>query len=187
MRKASWRHSGHLVLWCCHHLSQDPSYWHIGNRVSYSAYRESRNSSSSIDNSSLPLSLCHLLTTHVYTWARFTKGFSIAIQIRWKFLFHSHLDFNTVIATNFCTWQDSSAVVACAKFCCDLMANNRITARRSFHQIWNADIKPLLKRIPVLIFVGLIVSVNIRMSWMFRAIYLVSQEGLLTWCLVCHE
>ena len=45
--------------------------------------------------------------------------------------FHSHLDYNTVIATKFCTWHDSCAVVACAKICCDLMASNRITARRS--------------------------------------------------------
>ena len=30
--------------------------------------------------------------------------------------FHSHLDSNTVIATNFCTWHDSCAVVACAYF-----------------------------------------------------------------------
>ena len=29
--------------------------------------------------------------------------------------FHSHLDANTVIATKFCTWHDSCAVMACAK------------------------------------------------------------------------
>ena len=83
--------------------------------------------------------------------ARFTKGFSIAIQIRWKFLFHSHLDFNTVIATNFCTWHDSCAVVAYAKFCCELMTNNIITARRRFHRIWIAGNKPLLKQVPALV------------------------------------
>ena len=52
--------------------------------------------------------------------------------------FHPHLDSNIVIATNFCTWHDSCAVVACANFCCDLMASNRITARQSFHRIWIA-------------------------------------------------
>ena len=50
--------------------------------------------------------------------------------------FHFLLDFNTVIATNFCTWYDSCAVVACAKICCDLMAGNGITTRRIFHRIW---------------------------------------------------
>ena len=37
--------------------------------------------------------------------------------------FYSHLDSNTVIATKFCTWHDSYAVVACAKICRDLMAS----------------------------------------------------------------
>ena len=62
--------------------------------------------------------------------------------------FHSHLDSNTVIATKFCTWHDSCAVVACAKICCDLMASNGITARRSFHRIWIAGKKSLVKRAP---------------------------------------
>ena len=57
--------------------------------------------------------------------ARFTNRFS----------FHSHLDSNTVIATKFCTWHDSCAVVACATICCDLMASNGVMARRSFHRI----------------------------------------------------
>ena len=63
--------------------------------------------------------------------------------------FHSHLDPNTVIATKFCTWHDSCAVVACAKICCDLIASSGITARRSFHQIWIAGKKSLVKRAPV--------------------------------------
>ena len=62
--------------------------------------------------------------------------------------FHFHLDSNTVIATKFCAWHDSCAVVACAKICCDLMASNGITARGSFHQIWIAGKKPLVKRAP---------------------------------------
>ena len=52
--------------------------------------------------------------------------------------FHTHLDSNIVIATEFCTWHDSCAVVACAKMCCNLMASNGITAKRSFHRIWIA-------------------------------------------------
>ena len=62
--------------------------------------------------------------------------------------FRSHLDSNTVIATKFCTWHDSCAVVACAKICCDLIASNVIT-RWSFHRIWNAGKKSLVKRAPV--------------------------------------
>ena len=38
--------------------------------------------------------------------------------------------------------------VAYAKNCCDLMASNGITARRSFHRIWIAGNKPLVKRAP---------------------------------------
>ena len=62
--------------------------------------------------------------------------------------FHSHLDSNIVIATKFCTWHDSCAVVACAKICCDLMASNRVMARRIFHRIWIAGKKTLVKRAP---------------------------------------
>ena len=62
--------------------------------------------------------------------------------------FHSHLDSNTVIATKYCTWHDSCAVVACAKLCCDLIASNGIPARWSFHRIWIAGKKPLVKRAP---------------------------------------
>ena len=58
-----------------------------------------------------------------------------------KILFHTHLDSYTVIATKFCTWHDSCAVVACAKICCDLMASNGVMARWSFHRIWIAGQK----------------------------------------------
>ena len=52
-----------------------------------------------------------------------------------------------MIATKFCTWHYSCAVVACAKICCDLMANNGITA--SFHRIWIAGKeKSSVKRAP---------------------------------------
>ena len=38
--------------------------------------------------------------------------------------FHSHLNTIKVITTKFCTCHDSSAVVACAKICNDLMVND---------------------------------------------------------------
>ena len=59
--------------------------------------------------------------------------------------FHSHLNSNTVIATKLCTWHDCCAVVACAKMCWDLKASNGITARRSFHWIWIAVKKSLVR------------------------------------------
>ena len=46
-----------------------------------------------------------------------------------KLLFCSHLD-NKVIATKFCTWHDSCAVLRYSKIRCDLMAN------KNFYQIW---------------------------------------------------
>ena len=50
---------------------------------------------------------------------RFTNGFSIAIRIRWKISFHSHLDSNTVIATKFCIWHDS-----CRGMCNNLLPSD---------------------------------------------------------------
>ena len=41
-----------------------------------------------------------------------------------------------VIATKFCTWHDSYAVVACAKCCCDMITTNWITAKWILHWIW---------------------------------------------------
>ena len=62
---------------------------------------------------------------------RFTNGFSIAIQIRWKFRF----TFISILIhwslQIFFTWHDSCAVVACAKICCDLIASSGITARKT--------------------------------------------------------
>ena len=65
-----------------------------------------------------------------------------------EILFHSRFDLNTVTATKFCTWHDSCAVVACAKICCDLMADSGITPRRIFHRIWIAGKQPLVKLAP---------------------------------------
>ena len=62
--------------------------------------------------------------------------------------FHSHLDSNIVIATKFCTWHDSCAVVACAKICCGLVASYGIMTRRRFHRIWIEGKKTLVKRAP---------------------------------------
>ena len=82
-----------------------------------------------------------------YPGARFINVFSIAIQIRWKFRF--------TLTAILIQWSlqnlymhDSCAVVACAKICCDLMASNGVMARRSFHRIWIAGRKMLVKQAP---------------------------------------
>ena len=79
-------------------------------------------------------------------WAPFLKRFFHCNSNSMEISFHSHHDYDTMIATNFCAWQDSCAVVACAKICCDLMTSNGITPRRSFHRIWIAGKKSLVKQ-----------------------------------------
>ena len=82
-------------------------------------------------------------------WAPFHKRLFHRNSNSTEISFHSHLDSNSVIATKFCTWHDSCAVVAFAKMCCDLMASNGITARRRFHRILFAGKKSLVTRAPV--------------------------------------
>ena len=45
-----------------------------------------------------------------------------------NFIFLSHPNFNKAIATKFCTWHDSCAVVAFANFCCNMTTMNGIAA-----------------------------------------------------------
>ena len=71
---------------------------------------------------------------------RFTNDFH-RISNSMEISLHSHLESNRVIATKFCTWHDSCAVVAFAIICRDLIASNGITAIRSFHRIWIPDKK----------------------------------------------
>ena len=62
--------------------------------------------------------------------------------------FCSHPSTNKVIATKFGTWHDSWAVVACAKFCCDMINCNWIRAKWFFHRIWIVMEKSLVKWVP---------------------------------------
>ena len=62
--------------------------------------------------------------------------------------FCSHPSTNKVIATKFGTWYDSWAVVACAKFCCDMINCNWIRAKWIFHRIWIVMEKSLVKWVP---------------------------------------
>ena len=60
----------------------------------------------------------------------------------------SHWRCIEVIAMKFCTWQDSCAVMACAKFCSDLMSYNGITVKQIFHRNWMAMEKSPMKWAP---------------------------------------
>ena len=62
--------------------------------------------------------------------------------------FCSHPSTNKVIATEFGTWYDSWAVVACAKFWCDMINCNWIRAKWIFHRIWIVIEKSLVKWVP---------------------------------------
>ena len=62
--------------------------------------------------------------------------------------FCSHPNTNKVIVTIFGTWHDSWAVVACAKFCCDVIISNWIRAKWIFHHIWIVMEKSLVKWVP---------------------------------------
>ena len=62
--------------------------------------------------------------------------------------FCSHPNTNKVITTIFGTWHDSWAVVACAKFWCDMVISNWIRAKWNFHRIWIVMEKSLVKRAP---------------------------------------
>ena len=53
-----------------------------------------------------------------------------------------------MIATIFGTWHDSWAVVACAKFCCDMITTNWKRAKWNIHRIWIVMEKLLVKWAP---------------------------------------
>ena len=126
------------------------------------------------------------------SWPRYS---SVWGPFHWRFFhrnsnsmeisFHSQLDSNTVIATKFCTWHDSCAVVACAKICCDLMASNGVMARRSFHRIWIAGEKTVNETGPWSLIIlsssstlkGPIKGVLSPSRWRHRHSYTLRQNG----------
>ena len=79
--------------------------------------------------------MCTTRKRRYYLWsgAHFTNNFSITIQMWWKFHF-------ALIQI----W----AVVACAKFCRDMITSNWIKAKWNFHRIWIVMEKPLVKWVP---------------------------------------
>ena len=91
--------------------------------------------------------LYHILVVGM-TWvisfpaAHFMSNVSIVIQIWWKFLFSSHWSICEVIAMTFCTWHDSCAVGAVAKFHRDMMPYGGVTPKSIFNWIWITITKP---------------------------------------------
>ena len=51
-----------------------------------------------------------------------------------EILFYSHPSCSEVIAMKFCTWQDSYAVVACAKSYSHMTTYNGVTQKQIFHR-----------------------------------------------------
>ena len=70
------------------------------------------------------------------TGVHFMNNFSIVIQIRLEISLWSHPCCSEVIAMKFCTWHNSCAVMACAKFCSDMISYNGGTLKPIFHRIW---------------------------------------------------
>ena len=72
------------------------------------------------------------------SWAHFTaNNSSMLMQVWWKF--HSAIvGFSMkVITVKFCTRHDSCTVVACVKFCSDMVPNYRVTQKpQIFPGIW---------------------------------------------------
>ena len=55
--------------------------------------------------------------------------------------FCSHPSCSTVITMEFCSWYDSCAVVACAKFCSNMILYNAVTLQQIIHRKLNYDEK----------------------------------------------
>ena len=69
-------------------------------------------------------------------WGPFHERVFHCISNMMEIWFCSHRSCSQVMARNFCTWHDSYAVVACAKFCSDMIPYNGVTLKPIFHWIW---------------------------------------------------
>ena len=71
----------------------------------------------------------------------FTDNFFITIQMWWKF----HYSIIQILIKWSLQYLAHGAVVACAKFCCDMITSNWIRAKWNFHRIWIVREKSLAK------------------------------------------
>ena len=99
----------------------------------------------------MPLSTISRLSLYYKkkTGTRFTNDFLPAIQIRWNL----RLAIIPLLAIgsqqNFCTRNNSTAVVSCTKFCSDHFIRIETRVKRNSHRIWIAMEKPSVKCGPV--------------------------------------
>ena len=61
---------------------------------------------------------------------------------------HSHRCCSKVVATTFCTWHDSKAVVPFVKFRSDVITYSGVTHKPIFHRIWITMEEPFVKWAP---------------------------------------
>ena len=69
-------------------------------------------------------------------WGPFHKWFFHQNSKSMEILLCLHPSYDKVISTKCCTWDDSCAVVTCAKFCSDMILYNGVTLKRFSHPIW---------------------------------------------------
>ena len=85
----------------------------------------------------------------------FHKCFSHLKSNSMKKSFCSHPSCSTVITMIFCALYDSCIVMACVKFCSNMIDYNGVIQKPIFHQIWITVEKPFVTWAPVLILVVL--------------------------------
>ena len=88
-----------------------------------------------ITTAQLPWLICCGLSKSV-SWGSFHERFFHRISNLMKISFCSHLSGSKVIAMKVCTCHDSSAVMACGKFCGDMINHKESTLKHIFHRIW---------------------------------------------------
>ena len=81
-----------------------------------------------------------------------------------KISFYSPPRCSELIAMKFCTWHDSFAVVACGKFCSDMVPYDGITLKSIFIEIWITMENLFVKWAPVPIHPTLTLS-RLLMAW----------------------
>ena len=120
------------------------------------------------------------------TRVHLTNSIFLAIHISMKFLFYSYLNFNEMIATKFYTWHKSSIAMACAKYCCNLMIRNWITARWISNQIW--IVWKLFMKSTLGTHYTLVYEIIIEILWKsFLLLLIVSDNLIRVQICTCHD
>ena len=112
-------------------------------------------STTGIQNICLLLTYCFSVAQHKYknkkSGAHFMKNFPNSMEIWFSCNSIIGSIVGYYIATTFCTCNDGTAVMACAKFYSDHLTTTLIRAEWNFRQIWITMIKVFVKRVPGLV------------------------------------